>query len=45
MIKSISFEKLDVSLTADMVDTAEQPTKDTPFHIFILEDFSGRANR
>jgi len=45
MAEPISFEKLDVSLTADMTETTGQPTEETPFHILILGDFSGRANR
>ena len=45
MAKPISIEKLDVSLTADMADTTGRPTEDTPFHMLILGDFSGRANR
>lgn len=45
MTKPISFEKLDVSLTADMAETTGQVTEETPFHMLILGDFSGRANR
>ncbi len=45
MAKPIVFETLDVSLTADMAETTGQPTEETPFHILILGDFSGRANR
>ena len=45
MAKPIVFETLDVSLTADMTETTGQPTEETPFHILIIGDFSGRANR
>lgn len=45
MAKPISFEKLDISLTADMAETTGKPTEETPFHMLILGDFSGRANR
>jgi len=45
MAKPISFEKFDVSLTADMAETKGQVTEETPFHMLILGDFSGRANR
>ena len=45
MPEPISFEKIDVSLTADMAETIGQVTEDTPFHMLILGDFSGRANR
>ena len=45
MAKPISFEKLEVSLTSDMAEPIGQVTEETPFHMLILGDFSGRANR
>jgi len=43
--KPISFEKLEVSLTSDMAEPIGQVTEETPFHMLILGDFSGQANR
>ena len=45
MATPISFGKLDVSLTSDMAEPIGQMTEETPFHMLILGDFSGRANR
>ncbi len=44
MTTPISFGKLDVSLTSDMAESIGQVTEETPFHMLILGDFSGRAN-
>ncbi|MGD9853107.1 MAG: type VI secretion system contractile sheath large subunit [Nitrospirales bacterium] len=45
MTSPISFEQLDISLTADMTESTGRPTEETPFQMLILGDFSGRSNR
>jgi type VI secretion system protein ImpC len=45
MPKTISFGKIDVSLTSSMKEVKGVPDEETPFRIVILGDFTGRANR
>ena len=45
MSKSISFGELDFKIVASMEETRGVPESETPFHILILGDFSGREQR
>ena len=45
MPKPISFGELDFKIVASMEETRGVPEPETPFHILILGDFSGRENR
>ncbi len=44
MPKPISFGKIDINLVSSMEETHGVPDIETPFHIVILGDFSGRTN-
>ena len=45
MQKPISFGELDFNLVASMKETRGAQEAETPFHMLIMGDFSGRANR
>ncbi len=45
MQKSVFAGEVDVRMTASMDDGPSQPDPQTPFHIALLGDFSGRAGR
>ena len=45
MTKPVSFEKLDVELTASLDQPLRQATQETPFRILVMGDFSGRSSR
>ncbi len=45
MADPITFERVDVSMSANLGESRARPRADTPFTILIMGDFSGRANR
>ena len=45
MPEPISFGKLDFNLVSSMTDTRGVPKPETPFHMLVMGDFSGRESR